>query len=419
MGATEEVDDFTERGAEESIDATLTAMKLQVLTALNNHTYLTPLHEFLATKAERLTSLRSLYDYHPSTELDFATKETIAITTANWYNEYRNSHPCNDPTQIRKDYDYPLAVLLPVVIQLITPEHQVGEIINIETNPSPDHLNTDTQIASLPIAYPIWGGEHNDIMQINTCPVDNILAILNSKKAHILGALYQIGTSLIDTKFHHLFKLAACSKFDELRDHLAKQLGLEVQYDSTGLMRSYDFFGSEGTVIQLLRTEELCNDKYTTIFKCHHCSNTFNTTSMIGTIGSVITNLESSINSKLIPNKCKSCGSSTAICERLSGHFHTIPILLTVEIGHILLPSKQVLISDIDQQFTISHHQQTLQYKLAGFSILVNNHFYSILCDNGHFYKYDGIRNITVEPWECNHFIGSLNTVFYLLHSSD
>ena len=78
-------------------------------------------------------------------------------------------------------------------------------------------------------------------MQINTCPVDNNLAILNSKKANILEALDQIGTSLIDTKFHHLFKLAACSKFDELRDHLAKQLGLEVQYDSTGLMRSYDF----------------------------------------------------------------------------------------------------------------------------------------------------------------------------------
>ena len=135
------------------------------------------------------------------------------------------------------------------------------------------------------------------------------------------------------TKYYHLFKLAASNKFDELRDYLAKQLGLEINYDATGLIRSYNFFGSEGTIIQLLRSEELCNDKYTTIFKCHHCTKTFNT--MIGTIGSVITNLESSINNKLIPTKCKSCGSSEAICERLSGHFQTIPILLTVEIGHM------------------------------------------------------------------------------------
>ena len=119
---------------------------------------------------------------------------------------------------------------------------------------------------------------------------------------------------------------------------------------------------------------------------------------MIGTIGIVITNLESSINSKLIPIKCKSCGSSEAICKRLSGHFQIIQILLTVEIGQILPRKKQVLISNINQQFTISHHQQTLQYILAGFSILVNDHFYFILCNNGQFYKFDSIKDPTVEP---------------------
>ena len=265
----------------------------------------------------------------------------------------------------------------------------------------------------------MWGGEHNDITQSNTCSVDNILAILSSKKANILEALNLIGTSPTDTKFYHVFKLAASNKFEELRDYIAKQLGLEIQHDSTGLIQSYNFFGSEGNIIQFLRSEELCNDRYITNFKCHHCTNIFNTTTMIGNIGSVFTNLESSINRKLIPTKCKSCGSSDAICERLSGHFQTFPILLTVEIGHVLPLSKQVLISDIDQQFTISHHQQTLHYKLAGFSIFVSDHFYSLLSNNGQFYKYDGMRNPTVELWDCNHFIGSLNTVFYLLHSSD
>ena len=140
---------------------------------------------------------------------------------------------------------------------------------------------------------------------------------------------------------------------------------------------------------------------------------------MIGTIGSVINNLESSVNRKLIPTKCKSCGSIDAICERISGYFQIIPILLTIEVGHILPRNEQVLISDIDKLFTISHHQQILHYKLAGFSIMVNNHFYSILCNNGQLYKYDGLRNPTVESWDCNLSVGSLNTVFYLLHSSD
>ena len=56
----------------------------------------------------------------------------------------------------------------------------------------------------------MWGGEreHNDIMQSNTCSVDNILAILSSKKANILEALNLIGTSPTDIKFYHVFKLA-------------------------------------------------------------------------------------------------------------------------------------------------------------------------------------------------------------------
>ena len=400
-----------------SLDATLSALKPQVLTALNNRTYLTPLHKTLATKAESLTSLKSLYDYHPSTELDFETKETIAITTTHWYNEHRLSNPSEDPIQNRKDVDYPLAVLLPVVFQLISNKHQAEEIITIETNPLPSDYTT--QIPSLPITYPTWEGEHNDIMQLNTCSVDNILAIISANKANILEALNLIGISPTDTKFYHLFKLAASNKFEELRDYIAKQLGLEIQHDSTGLIQSYNFFGSEGNFIQFLRAEELCNDRYITNFKCHHCNNTFKATSMIGTIGSIITNLETSLNRKLIPTKCKSCGSSDAICERLSGHFQNIPILLTIEIGHIMPRSKQLSISGIDQQLTISHHQQTFHYKLAGFSILINTHFYSILCNSGLLYKYDGMRNPTVEPWDCNNFIGSLNTVFYLLHSSE
>ena len=87
--------------------------------------------------------------------------------------------------------------------------------------------------------------------------------------------------------------------------------------------------------------------------------------SKISSIGTVTDNIESSVNSHLIPCKCKSCGSTTAIFERLSGQFETIPVLLPIELGHIIM--KDLSVSKIDQQFTINHDQQSLHYKLAGF----------------------------------------------------
>ena len=59
--------------------------------------------------------------------------------------------------------------------------------------------------------------------------------------------------------------------------------------------------------------------------------------SKISSIGSVTDNIESSVNSHLISCKCKSCGSTTAIFERLSGQFETIPVLLPIELGHITM----------------------------------------------------------------------------------
>ena len=158
---------------------------------------------------------------------------------------------------------------------------------------------------------------------------------------------------------------------------------------------------------------------------CHHPSNEIHfeiKETMAITISNWYTKyrlsyLESSVNRHLTPFKCKSCGSTTAIFERLSGQFNSIPVLLSIELGHIVM--KDFSVSKIDQHFTISHNEQTLYYKLAGFSICTNKHFYSILNNNGQLCKYDGIRNHLTEPWDYDTFVGTINTVFYLLHSSD
>ena len=77
----------------EDIDAKLTIWKLKVLSVLTHKTYLNSFHEHLATKAESLTTLNSRYGDHPSHEIDFEIKETMAITTSSWYTEYRLSNP--------------------------------------------------------------------------------------------------------------------------------------------------------------------------------------------------------------------------------------------------------------------------------------------------------------------------------------
>ena len=154
------------------INTKLASLKPKVLSALIDISYLNPLHEKLATKAELLTSLNSLYCHHPSDEIHFEIKETMVITISNWYTEYRLSYPPESHQAKRRDLDYPIAVLLPVLIQLGFPPQNVEDIIQI---PSPPEQNS-----SQLVPYPAWGGEYNDILQTNTCSIDNIIAIISS-----------------------------------------------------------------------------------------------------------------------------------------------------------------------------------------------------------------------------------------------
>ena len=126
LGATEETFDSQEHLLSETekeiLDNKFNAIKPQVLSSLLNNTYLSDLHEILAIKVQSLASLTTLYDHHPTTTINYITKEYIGITVTRWYNEYRNSHPCESQLEKRRDYDYPLAVLFLVVIELIFPK---------------------------------------------------------------------------------------------------------------------------------------------------------------------------------------------------------------------------------------------------------------------------------------------------------
>ena len=150
-----------EEEEEETLKHTLSILKSQIISSLTNQTYLSTLHKNLATIAESLTNLDSLYSYHPSTELSSNTKETIAIEVATWYTEYRTNHPSDCKLDERRERNYPLAVLLPVVIDIITTK-------NVTTiySPPPSHPSSPLEDPLHFITYPKWQGSFKNTLQV-------------------------------------------------------------------------------------------------------------------------------------------------------------------------------------------------------------------------------------------------------------
>ena len=139
----------------------------------------------------------------------------------------------------------------------------------------------------------------------------------------------------------------------------------------------YDFLGSEGSLIKY-SIPLTCTTINTTLhFTAIFVKKNFNWKCMIGSIGCIITNLEYSICAKLLPSRCQA--TITDNFERLSSEFISIPPLLTIEIGHLSEPSKLLLLSEIDTEFTISHGEKVLRYELSGLSIHLTNQFYSFV----------------------------------------
>ena len=292
------------------------------------------------------------------------------------------------------------------------------EVIHVELDSSSEPDIPNKVFTREDFKLPKWQGEYNNISQQNTCSLDNILAILTLFKKNITESCNIIRFTLSETKFYPIISLINEFDFDKVRDHIAKAIGLKIR--CIDMINQYNFFGSEGSVIQYLQKLDLCNDKYRTSFYCHLCENTFTFTCMVGVIGCVITNIEHSINAKLLPRKCKHCNTTdTSKFERLSSRFLSIPPLLTIEIGHLPKPSKRLLLPNINKQFTISHEDKLLRYDLAGLSILQGSHFYSLIKLDQEFYIFDGMRTPPLDFYPNESFIGTANTIFYTLHSTE
>ena len=117
LGATEEIfEDIYATKDGRSYKELLSSLKVQVLDALSSNKFLSDLHKTLDEKSKHMR-FRDLFAYFPDTSLPFWLKEEVAIFTTDVYSEYLEKTGMLFEKERKRDY--PLNVLLPVLLQMI------------------------------------------------------------------------------------------------------------------------------------------------------------------------------------------------------------------------------------------------------------------------------------------------------------
>ena len=203
----------------------INSIKPKLINALKENSYISDLHRQLDEKSKYL-KFNDLISYHPETSVEYALKEKVACLVSKWYNEHLET--CQIEIDERHKCDYPLAVLLPVVLESISNSKLI--YIDSEDEGTKDiQLNSNSDIAQecyshgvaseLEKLCPIWQGEFNDILHVNTCSIDNVISLIGLNKVSIENAIKFTGFTP-NTDGEHFLSLIHDLKFDELRHDL-------------------------------------------------------------------------------------------------------------------------------------------------------------------------------------------------------
>ena len=150
---------------------------------------------------------------------------------------------------------------------------------------------------------PVWNGIFGGIVHVNTCSVDNIIALLSL--SHIpIQKVYDVTESSQIPDAELFFQLIRNLQFDEPHDLIAKLINIPISYEL--IVQKYDFIGVESKIIHLLRRFNICNDKYYSTLQCFHCCSDFTTKVHLGNLTNVTSTLQNSIDGKFIPKNVKS-----------------------------------------------------------------------------------------------------------------
>lgn len=393
----------------------LDSLKPQVLDALSNNYFLSELHKTLDEKSKHMGFL-DLFSYFPDTSLPFWLKEEVANFTTEIYNDYlgKAGHVNEE-----KKRDYHLNVLLPVLLQKIEESLVVTIDLDSKNENNVESIHTAPQCSEIAITHnipadkeslcPSWGGSFKDMELTNTCSVDSILALLSLHQQNLKTAIDIRGYT--NDRLRNFASLVNSQEFDQLRYNIATELNIR----KNNFLKYFNFFGSEATLINLLRKIDLANDIYNETVQCFSCNKEFITSIQIGSIGSIINNMQMTIEDRMQPIKCKACNSTDSNLERLKGYFHSIPLLLVFEIGHLPKLNCNLTASRIDESIFIRQHEKNLCYNLAGYTVSVKDHFYLLVKLDGIWYKYDGIRSPKIITWDSLNVYGTINSIFYIL----
>ena len=262
-------------------------IKPKLMTALNEGSYLSDLHKFLDEKSKYLP-YGDLITYHPETLFDYTFKERAACLVPQWYDEYLVSTKIDISDTHRRDY--PLTVLLPVILEYIASAQvmYVDSVIEDTATSleviSSSNVEPENDLSTSSYMFenlcPVWQGEFNDILHLNTCSIDNVFSLLSLYRSKIEEANDFTGISQ-NPEVKLLFELISAQQFDKLRDHIAKLIDIPVTYYNV-IVKKYDFYGSESSIIKLLRDFCISNDTYSSSLQCYNCCDDFTITPQLG-----------------------------------------------------------------------------------------------------------------------------------------
>ena len=129
-------------------------------------------------------------------------------------------------TTDKRERDYPFAVLYPVVLMLTFPQEEFEVDLDSPTESKSEPDVVEKQYVSYQDLWlPRWGGSYNNIIQKNTCALENILPISSIFKKNITKSYPVIGTTPTEAKFHPFISLNSEYDFDKLRNLIAKEIG--------------------------------------------------------------------------------------------------------------------------------------------------------------------------------------------------
>ena len=414
------------RKSREEVLEFLNLMKVRIIDSIKTNTPLSELHRQLDKRIE--LPFKELFDWRhchfPPTNfpenrlMDFDTSQEMSEVLSQWYLEsfgvkipiyqYANDDFEFSTRWQQKSMNYSTKVLQPVLNELLInyPETKTISMITISSD---TYSTTDNFLEE---ACVTWGGHCDAIELVNTCSVDNFITLLSLHKSALINALDHISCSLNDS-LRTTLSLIQDRRFDQLRIRIAKLLGIPL------LNYQYNLLGYEGHMVQLLCKDlSLCSDKYKITFQCWSCCYQSEKMLNLTTLTQFNSNCQVSINNQINSRfSCLKCRDPASNIERISLEFTELAPLFILEVGHL---DESIQASNINEEISIRHKEDLLDYTLLGFTIHSGIHFSMRVKIENIWYAYDGMERpkLTRLMGKDVNFTGRIDTVVYVISNA-